>query len=150
MAAHERFGSDQETVVRFLKLFESSAEGGIPKGMHIHATWEEDAAIPCLKAPFVEFRKISPKEGVTMEAIHRALDKCVSYMNDPSSGAVGATYGHVIEEPEKFMLVAGWKSIEARNDGLGIVGEIGEMAEEEVVEVSLRQFDKAEGPIYVL
>jgi hypothetical protein len=29
------------------------------------------------------------------------------------------------------------------------VGEIGEMGEEEVVDVSLRQFQKAEGPIYV-
>jgi len=112
MAAHERFGSDQETVVRFLKLFESSAEGGIPKGLHIHATWEEDAAVPCLKAPFVQFKKSSPNEGVTMQAIHRALDKYISYMNDPSSGAVGATYGHVVEELEKFMLVVGLKSIE--------------------------------------
>jgi len=112
MAAHEKFGSDQETLLKFVKLFESSAEGGVPKGTIIHAAWEENAAVPCLKAPCVELKKISPKQGVTMEVIHRALDKYVAYMKDPSSGAVGATYGHVIEEQKQFIMVVGWQSIE--------------------------------------
>jgi hypothetical protein len=111
MAAHEKFVSDQETLLKFVKLFESSAEGGVPKGAVIHAAWEEDAAVPCLEAPFVEMKKISPKPGVTMEAIDKALDKIVAYMKN-SSGVVGATYGPVIEEQEQFIMVVGWKSIE--------------------------------------
>ncbi len=113
IAAYEKFVSDQETLLKFVKLFESSAEGGVPKGTVIHVAWEEDAAVPCLEAPFIELKKISPKQGVTMEAIHRALDKYVAYMKGPSSsGVVGATYGPVIEEQEQFIMVVGWKSIE--------------------------------------
>jgi hypothetical protein len=90
-------------------MFESSAKDGIPKGTIIHAAWEEDSALACLKAPFIELRKISPKGGSTstMQAIHDALDKYVAYMNEASSGVVGATYGHVIEEPEKFLVIVG-------------------------------------------
>jgi hypothetical protein len=112
MAAHERFTSDQESLLRFVKMFETSAEDGVPKGTIIHAAWEEDAAVACLKAPLIELKKISPKSGVTMEAIQRALDKYITCMNDPSSGAVGATYGQVVEEPEQILLVVGWKSTE--------------------------------------
>jgi hypothetical protein len=112
MEAHERFQSDQETLLRFFKLFESSAEGGIPKGTIIHASWEEKAALPCLKAPLVELKKISPKNGVTVRAIHKALDKYIAYMNNLSGATVGAAYGHVVEEPEQFLLVVGWKSTE--------------------------------------
>ena len=112
MVAHERFKSDQETLLRFVKMFESSAEGGIPKGTIIHADWEEDAAVPCLKAPFVELKKVSPKSGVAVGAVQRVLDKYIAYMNDPSSGAIGATYGPVVEAPEQFLLIMGWKSTE--------------------------------------
>jgi hypothetical protein len=112
MAAHEKFLSDQETALKFFKLFESSAEGGVPKGTVIHVAWEEDAAVACLEAPFVELKKISPKQGVTVEAIHKALDKYVAYMKASSSGVVGAAYGPVIEEEEQFIMVVGWKSIE--------------------------------------
>jgi len=88
-------------------MFESSAKDGIPKGTIIHASWEEDAALASLKAPFIELRKISPKGGRTsMQAIHDALDKYVDCMNK-ASGVVGATYGHVIEEPEKFLVIVG-------------------------------------------
>ena len=110
--AHERFKSDQETLLRFVKMFESSAEGGIPKGTIIHAAWEEDAAVRCLKAPFIEMKRIAPKSGVTVGAVHRALDKYIAYMNDPLSGAVGAMYGQVVEEPEQFLLAVGWESAE--------------------------------------
>jgi hypothetical protein len=112
MAAHEKFVSDQETLLKFVKLFESSAVGGVPKGAIIHVAWEEDAAVPCLEAPFVELKKISPKQGVTMEVIDKALEKYVAYMKDSSSGVVGATYGPVIEEQGQFIMVVGWKSIE--------------------------------------
>src|SRR5712675_925548 len=94
-------------------MFESSAEDGIPKGTIIHASWDEKA-VPCLKAPFVELTKISPKPGITKEAMEEALDKYVAYMNDLSSEAVGATYGHVVEEPEEFIIVVGWKTIEVK------------------------------------
>ena len=122
IAAHEKFASDQETLLKFVKLFESSAEGGVPKGTIIHAAWEENAAVPCLKAPFIELKKFSPKQGVSMEVIHRALDKYIAYMKDPSSGAVGATYGHVIEEREQFIMIVGWKSIEVECTPAFILG----------------------------
>jgi hypothetical protein len=112
MAAHEKINSDQETLLTFFKLFESSAEGGIPKGTVIHAAWEEDTAVPCLKAPFVELKRISPRSGVTVGAIQRVLDKYIAYMNDPSSGAIGATYGPVVEVPDQFLLIVGRKSTE--------------------------------------
>ncbi len=62
-----------------------------------------------LKAPFVELRKVCFKGGTTTEATrgHGALDKYVAHMKEASSGAVGATYGHVIEEPEKLIVVVG-------------------------------------------
>jgi len=88
-------------------MFESSAKDGIPKGTFIHASWEEDAALASLRAPFIELRKISPKGSTTTQAIHDALDKYVACMNKASSGVVGATYGHVIEEPEKLIVVVG-------------------------------------------
>ena len=86
-------------------MFESSAKDGIPKGTIIHASWEEDAALASLRAPFIELRKISPKGSTTMQATYDALDKYVACMNKASS--VGATYGHVIEEPEKLIVVVG-------------------------------------------
>lgn len=112
IAARTRFNSDQERLLKFVKLFESSAEGGIPKGTIIHAAWEEDAAVPCLKAPFVELKKVSAKGGVTVGAMQRVLDRYIAYMNDPSSGAIGATYGPVVEAPEQFLVVVGWQSSE--------------------------------------
>jgi len=60
--------------------------------------------LACLKASFIELRKISPKRGITMQVIHGALDKYVTNMNEASSSA---TYGHVIEEPEKLIVVVG-------------------------------------------
>jgi hypothetical protein len=60
-----------------------------------------------LRAPFIELRKISLKGNTTMQAIHDALDKYVACMNEASSGVVGVTYGHVIEEPEKLIVVVG-------------------------------------------
>jgi hypothetical protein len=88
-------------------MFESSAKDGIPIGTIIHASWEEDAALASLRAPFIELRKISPKGGSTstMQAIHDALDKYVACMNK-ASGVV-ATYGHVIEEPGKLIVIVG-------------------------------------------
>jgi hypothetical protein len=88
-------------------MFESSAKDGIPKGTIIHASWEEDVALASLRAPFIELRKISPKGGLTsMLATHDALDKYVAHMNE-APGVVGATYGHVIEEPEKLIVIVG-------------------------------------------
>ena len=113
MEAHEKFVADQETLLKFVNLFQSSAEGGIPKGTIVHAYWEEDAVLPCLKAPFIELTRISPKSGIATEAVLAVLDKYVAYMkDDPSSGFIGATYGHVVEEPQKLLLVAGWESSE--------------------------------------
>jgi hypothetical protein len=87
-------------------MFEPSAKDGIPKGTIIHVSWEEDAALASLRAPFIELRKISPKGSTTMQAIHDDLDKYVARMNEASS-VVGVTYGHVIEEPEKLIVVVG-------------------------------------------
>jgi hypothetical protein len=42
-----------------------------------------------------------------MQAIRDALDKYVAHMNEASSGVVRATYGHVIEEPEKLIVIVG-------------------------------------------
>jgi hypothetical protein len=88
-------------------MFEPSSKDGIPKGTIIHAAWEENAALASLRAPFIELRKISPKGGTTIQAIHGVLDKYVARMKEESSGVVGATYGHVIEEPEKLIVVVG-------------------------------------------
>jgi hypothetical protein len=52
-------------------------------------------------------RKISPKKGITMQVIRDALDKYVAGMNEAPSEAVRATYGHVVEEPEKLIAVVG-------------------------------------------
>ena len=87
-------------------MFEASAKDGIPKGTIIHVSWEEDAALANLRAPFIELRKISPKGSTTMQAIHDALDKYVARMNE-ASNVIGVTYGHVIEEPEKLIVVVG-------------------------------------------
>jgi hypothetical protein len=88
-------------------MFESSAKDGIPNGTIIHASWEEDAALASLRAPFTELRKFSPKgsTSTTIQAIHDALDKYVAATNKVSG--VVATYGHVIEEPEKLILIVG-------------------------------------------
>jgi hypothetical protein len=102
--AHAKFTADQDTLPKFVKLFESSAKDGNPQGSIIHASWEEGAGLACLKAPSIELRKVSPRRGITMQAIHGALDK---YVAEASSGAVRATYGHVIEEPEKLIVVVG-------------------------------------------
>ena len=93
-------------------MFESSAKDGIPKGTIIHASWEEDAALASLRAPFIELRKISPKgsTSTSMQAIHDALDKYLACMNE-ASGVVGATYGHVIEEPEKLIVIVGRREV---------------------------------------
>jgi len=149
MEAHEKFGADQETLLKFVKLFQSSAEGGIPKGTMMHVYWEEDAAVPCLKAPFMELTKISPKSGIATEAVLAVLDKYVAYMkDDPPSGFIGATYGHVVEEPRQLLLVAGWESSEACKDSVRknaseVAQEMGEIAEQEVVSVSLTQFRRS-------
>lgn len=95
-------------------MFEPSAKDGIPKGTIIHVSWEEDAALASLRAPFIELKKVSPKGITTMQAIHDALDKDVARMNEASSGVVRATYGHVIEEPEKLMVVVG-REVELRS-----------------------------------
>ena len=59
----------------------------------------------CLKFPFVELRKITPKSGVEiLQLIHGALDK---YVAEVSGEAATATYGHVIEEPEKLIVIVG-------------------------------------------
>ena len=107
MEAHVAFTTDQDTLLRFVKLFEPTAMDGNPKGTVIHASWEEDAGLACLKAPFMELRKISPKKGITMQVIRDALDKYVAGMNEAPSEAVRATYGHVVEEPEKLIAVVG-------------------------------------------
>ena len=104
MEAHSKFTSDHDTYLKFIKLFEPTAKDGNPKGGIIHASWEEDAGLACLKAPFIELRKISPKRGVEMQAIRGALDK---YVAEVSSQAARATYGHVIEELEKLVVVVG-------------------------------------------
>lgn len=58
----------------------------------------------CLKFPFVELRKILPKSGVEVQLIHGALDK---YVAEVSGEAARATYGHVIEEPERLIVIVG-------------------------------------------
>lgn len=45
--------------------------------------------------------------STTMQAIRDAPDKYAARMNDASSGVVRATYGHVIEEPEKLIVIVG-------------------------------------------
>jgi hypothetical protein len=87
-------------------MFEPSAKDGTPRGTIIHVSWEEDAALASLKAPFIELRKISPKGSTTMQAIRDVLDKYVARMSEASS-VVGVTYGHVIEEPEKLIVIVG-------------------------------------------
>ena len=104
MEAHAKFIADQDSHLKFVKQFEPTAKDGKPEGSMIHAAWEEDAGLACLKAPFIELRKISPKRGVEMQAIRGALDK---YVAEVSSRAARATYGHVIEEPEKLVVVVG-------------------------------------------
>lgn len=52
-------------------------------------------------------RKISPKGITANQAVHVALDKYVACIGEASSGVVGATYGHVIEEPDKQIVVVG-------------------------------------------
>ena len=104
MEAHAKFTSDKDTYLKFIKLFGPTAKDGNPKGSIIHASWEEDAGLACLKTPFVQLRKISPKRGVEMQVIRGALDK---YVAEVSSQAARATYGHVIEEPEKLVVVVG-------------------------------------------
>ena len=106
MEAHAKFNADEAFVVRFLKLFEPTAKDGKPQGTIIHASWEEDAGLACLKTPFIELRKISPKRGVETQVIRDALDK---YVAEVSSEAARATYGHVIEEPEKLIVLVGSK-----------------------------------------
>lgn len=105
--AHAKFNADQDATLKFVKMFESSAKDGIPNGTIIHASWEEDAALASLRAPFTELRKFSPKgsTSTTIQAIHDALDKYVAATNKVSG--VVATYGHVIEEPEKLILIVG-------------------------------------------
>lgn len=129
--AHENFRADQEARLGFVKLFESSAKDGVPQGIMIHASWEEEAALACLKAPFIELTKIRPKKEITTEAIHGILDKYVAYKNDPSSGAVGATYGQVVEEGEELVVVVGLES-KGENSKAGKEA-IREACEEEVV-----------------
>jgi hypothetical protein len=41
-----------------------------------------------------------------MQAIHDALDKYVARTSEASSGVVGAAYSHVIEEPEKLIVIS--------------------------------------------
>ena len=104
MEAHTKFNTDQTVMLKFYKMFEPTAKDGNPQGRFIHASWEEDEALACLKAPFIELRKISPKEGVETQAIRGALDK---YVAEATSKAARATYGHVIEEPENLIVVVG-------------------------------------------
>lgn len=104
--------ADDEALTKFTKLFEASAKDGQPKGTMIHASWEVDEARPCLKAPFIELTKITPKKGVETVAIHVVLDKYVADMCNLTNQVVGATYGQVVEKPEQFILVVGWKSME--------------------------------------
>jgi hypothetical protein len=102
--AHVKFTADQDTYLKFIKLFGPTAKDGIPQGTVIHASWEENAGLACLKSPFVELRKISPKSGVEVQFIRGALDK---YVAEVSGEAARATYGQVIEEPEKFIVIVG-------------------------------------------
>lgn len=104
MEAHAKFSADQDTYSKFIKLFGPTAKDGILKGTVIHASWEENAGLACLKSPFVELRKISPKSGVEMQLIRGALDK---YVAEVSGEAARATYGHVIEELEKLVVIVG-------------------------------------------
>ena len=107
MEAHANFSgvdADKTTFFKFIKLFEPAAKDGNPQGTFIHASWEEDAGLACLKSPFLELRKISPKSGVEIQRIHGALDK---YVAEVSSEVARATYGHVIEEPEKLIVIVG-------------------------------------------
>ena len=106
MEAHADFIADQDSYLEFIKLYGPVAKDANSKGSVIHAAWEEDAGLACLKNPFIELRKISPKEGVETQAIRDALDK---YVAEVSSRAVRATYGHVIEEPEKLVAIVGSK-----------------------------------------
>lgn len=104
MEAHTKFNTDQNALLKFYKLVEPAAKDGIPQGRFIHASWEEDKALPCLKSPFIELRKISPKRGVEIQAIRSALDK---YVAEATSKSARATYSHVIEEPENLIVVVG-------------------------------------------
>ncbi|KAI0252377.1 hypothetical protein BJV78DRAFT_1202466 [Lactifluus subvellereus] len=109
---HHNFMNDDKAVPKFVKLFEPSAKDGQPKGTMIHAYWEVDEALPCLKAPFIELTKITPKNGVATVAIQALLDKYIAHMRNLTNQVVGATYGQVVEKPEQFILVIGWKSME--------------------------------------
>jgi len=145
---HHNFMADDEAAPKFAKLFESSAKDGQPKGTMIHAYWEVDEALPCLKAPFIELTKITPKKGVATVAIHAVLDKYVAHMRNLTNQVVGATYGQVAEKPEQLILVIGWKSMETWREALEeksvreVGGEMRESAEEEVSRVLLTQFKK--------
>ena len=90
-------------------MFEASAKDGVPQGKVIHVSWEVSAALPCLAAPVTEIWKVKAREGVTLEEVQEALDKCV---NGLKTKAVGATYGQVIENPDEMVVVIGWKTIE--------------------------------------
>ncbi|KAI0304480.1 hypothetical protein B0F90DRAFT_1706143 [Multifurca ochricompacta] len=142
LEAHEKFTEDQESLVRFRKLFESSAKDGVPKGDIIHVLWKPEAALPCLKAPFTELTKIRPKEGISTEAIHGILDEYVAL----TVQVVGATYGHVVEKPKELVFIVGWKSIEGRKEGVEelnlneIIRKVDEIAEREVINILLTQF----------
>ena len=104
MEAHANFIADQDSYLKFIKLYGPTAKDANSKGGISHVSWEEDAGLACLKAPFVELRKISPKRGVEIQAIRSALDK---YVAEVSSQAARATYGHLIEEPEKLVVIVG-------------------------------------------
>ena len=97
---------DQNAVLKFLGLLAATGKDGKITENMIHASWEEGAALACLNAPFVELKKITPKNGAEMQAIRGALDK---YVAEVSSEAAGATYGHVTEEPEKMIVLVGSK-----------------------------------------
>jgi hypothetical protein len=95
-----------------VELFKRAIKDGKPEGTVIHAFWEVDEALPCLKASFTELTKITPKEGVAMDDMHAILDKYVVHIRNLTNQADGATYGHVAEKPEQIMLVIGWKSMQ--------------------------------------
>ncbi|KAI9464965.1 hypothetical protein BJY52DRAFT_1221084 [Lactarius psammicola] len=114
--AHVNFAADKERLQRFVKMFGTSANGGVLQEKLIHVSWEASAALLCLGAPVTEIRKVKPREGVTLEAVQATLDKYVRYVNKLTTRAVGATYGQVIENPEEIALVIGWKTIEDKTE----------------------------------
>ncbi|KAI0051195.1 hypothetical protein FA95DRAFT_1602872 [Auriscalpium vulgare] len=144
LKTHYSFAHDAEYPA-FLELLDPALGGPIIVN-HVHFVQDPRGA---LAAPETKIVWLKQKEGVAKKALVKALDKIGSFL-DAHAGRKcgegkkhgGSVYGSTVEDPEMFIMIMGWESVEEAVEGEALEEMMAEMekwATWRVVHFALRE-----------